>query len=76
GWVRAQRAVGVADTTDFFELRAWSRLWLAETLVVAGRSADASETAASILLIHEAKGDVTGAARTRERLVELGIEHG
>jgi len=76
GWVRAQRAVGVADTTDFFELRAWSRLWLAETLVVAGRAADASETAASILLIHEAKGDVTGAARTRERLVELGIEHG
>jgi class 3 adenylate cyclase/tetratricopeptide (TPR) repeat protein len=70
------RALELAETTDFFEARAWARLMVAETLALGGRSPEAVEAAAEALAIHEAKGDVTGAARARERLVELGIQVG
>ena len=72
----AKQAVELAETTDFFELRAWSRIWLTESLATAGRNAEATETAARALAIHEAKGDVTGGARARERLDKLGIPTG
>ncbi|MBM2823256.1 MAG: Zinc-ribbon protein [Thermoleophilia bacterium] len=72
----ARRAVELAETTDFFEKRAWARLMLAETLALAGRTAEASDEAAVGLAHFDAKGDVTGAARARERLVKLGIEVG
>jgi tetratricopeptide (TPR) repeat protein len=70
----ARRAVELAETTDFYETRAWARLMLAETLALAGRMDDAAEEAAAGLAHYDAKGDVTGAARARERLVTLGIE--
>ncbi len=76
GCARAERAVELAETTDFFELRAWSRVWLAESLAIAGRNVDAAETAARAITIHKAKGDVTGAARACERLDKLGIPTG
>jgi len=70
----ARRAVELAETTDFYETRAWARLMLAETLALAGRMDEASEEAATGLDHYGAKGDVTGAARARERLAKLGIE--
>jgi len=73
---RARRAVELAETGDFFETRAWARRMLAETLALAGRMGEASEEAAAGLAHFDAKGDVTGAARARERLVKLGIEVG
>jgi len=73
---QARRAVELAETTDFFETRAWARLMLAETLALAGRMAEATEPAAQALAIYEVKGDVTGAARARERLTGLGIDVG
>jgi class 3 adenylate cyclase/tetratricopeptide (TPR) repeat protein len=72
----ARRAVERAETTDFYETRAWARLTLAETLALAGRMAEASEEAAAGLAHFNTKGDVTGAARARERLVTCGIEVG
>ena len=74
--VHVRRAVELAETTDFSEARAWARLMLAETLVLAGRTEEASEEAATGLGHYDAKGDVTGAARARDRLVKLGIEVG
>ena len=71
---QARRAVELAETTDFFWTRAWARLMLAETLALAGRMAEASEQASEGLAHYEAKGDVTGAARARERLARLEIE--
>ncbi|MDH5280049.1 MAG: AAA family ATPase [Thermoleophilia bacterium] len=72
----ARRAVELAETTDFFETRAWARLMLAETLALAGRVDEASEEAAVGLAHYDAKGDVTGGARARARLAKLGIEVG
>ena len=62
------------ERDDFFVTRAWARLMLAETLALAGRMSEASEEAAAGLAHYDAKGDVTGAARARERLERLGIE--
>lgn len=71
-----RRALDLAETTDFFEPRSWARLMLAEALELAGRTAEAAQLSAQAVAIYEAKGDVTGAARARERLAELGIEAG
>jgi hypothetical protein len=68
--------VELAETTDFSEARAWARLMLAETLALAGRAGESSQEAAAGLAHYDAKGDLTGAARARERLVGLGIEVG
>jgi tetratricopeptide (TPR) repeat protein len=74
--VHVRRAVELAETTDFSEARAWARLMLAETLALAGRAGESSQEAAAGLAHYDAKGDLTGAARARERLVGLGIEVG
>ena len=63
----------LVDTTDFFFERAEVRLLHAEVLVLAGLAAEAAESATEALVILEKKGDVTAAARARERLVDLGI---
>jgi class 3 adenylate cyclase/tetratricopeptide (TPR) repeat protein len=68
-----RRAVEDADETDFVENRAQSRLLLAESLLAAGRAAEASSLAGTALSILDAKGDVTKAARVRERLEQLGL---
>jgi tetratricopeptide (TPR) repeat protein len=66
----------LVDTTDFFSERAEVRLLHAEALVLAGRAAEAAESATEALVILEKKGDVTAAARARERLDDLGIPVG
>jgi hypothetical protein len=71
---RARRAVALAETTDHYELRGNARLFLAEALVLAGSADDASAEAAAGLAHFDAKGDLSGAARARVRLAELGIE--
>jgi tetratricopeptide (TPR) repeat protein len=71
---RASRALTLAETTDFYDLRGTARLFLAEALVLAGRGDEASEEARIALAHYDAKGDTSGAARSRERLAELGID--
>jgi hypothetical protein len=70
----ARRAVARAETTDFYWARGSSRTRLAEVLALAGRSAEASEAAASGLGHYDTKGDISGAAVARTRLAALGIE--
>ena len=63
-----------ADTTDYFFARAESRLFFAEAVSLAGNAGEAATWAADGLALLDAKGDLTGAARARERLAEIGIE--
>ena len=70
----SRRAVELAETTDFHFARSYSRAFLAEVLVLSGRSGEASSVAAESLEIFEAKGDVTAAAQFRSRLSSLGVE--
>ncbi|HSF60541.1 MAG TPA: hypothetical protein VLA69_02505, partial [Gaiellaceae bacterium] len=74
--VLLRRAAEAVETTDFFFARADVQLMHAETLSRAGDPAAASRAAALALALLEAKGDITGAARARERLDELGIALG
>ncbi len=70
----SRRALALAETTDFYPARSYSRAYLAEALALMGRSEEAAEMAAQSFEILEAKGDVAGAAQYRSRLAELGIE--
>ena len=70
----SRRAVALAETTDFYPARSYSWAYLAETLVLSGRSEEAAEAAVRSFEILEAKGDVAGAAQFRSRLAGLGIE--
>jgi class 3 adenylate cyclase/tetratricopeptide (TPR) repeat protein len=71
-----RRALDMAEATDYFFMRAWVRLLLADTLQRSERAADASTLAAEGLAILDAKGDLMGALRFRERLDRLGIAPG
>jgi len=70
---RMRNALELVDTTDFVFDRADVRLLHAEVLVLAGRAAEAAESATEAIAILEKKGDVTAAARARERLDDLGV---
>jgi class 3 adenylate cyclase/tetratricopeptide (TPR) repeat protein len=70
-----RHALELADTTDYFFMRAWTRLLLAETFSRAGRGEESSSLVSEALTIEVAKGDVTLAARTRERMDALGITY-
>jgi tetratricopeptide (TPR) repeat protein len=74
GEARARHAVELTESIDFFEGRALARRYLAEVLAVAGRTPEAEELAAEALAIRDAKGDVTGAVRTRQIFERLGLE--
>ena len=69
-----RRALELTESTDYFFMRTWTRLLLAETLSLAGKAEEGSAVASEALAIHDAKGDLTGAARMRERLAEIGVE--
>ena len=69
-----RRAVEGVEKTDFFFARADVQLMRAEALSLAGEVAAASRAAELGLGHFEEKGDVTGMARARSRLAELGIE--
>jgi len=71
-----QSALQRVETTDFVWARSTVRLWHTETLCRAGESAEAARSAARAVALLDDKEDLTGAARSRERLAELGIEIG
>ena len=71
----ARRALARADETDHFLMRARSRVVLAEVVHQAGREDIAASLASDALLIHEAKEDVSGAARWRVHIAEIGVLH-
>jgi class 3 adenylate cyclase/tetratricopeptide (TPR) repeat protein len=71
---RARQALERADATDYNFARAEARVFLAETCLLAGNVEEAATWAADGLAVFRAKGDLTGAARARERVRELGIE--
>jgi tetratricopeptide (TPR) repeat protein len=68
-------ALEVAETMDYFFIRAGVRLYLAEVHSLAGRSSEATTVATEALRLFSDKGDVTGAARARERLDRAGVRH-
>jgi class 3 adenylate cyclase/tetratricopeptide (TPR) repeat protein len=71
---RGRRAVALSEASDGLEVLALSRRYLAETLFLAGETAKAGLVAAEALAIRDAKGDATGAARTRELFAAIGLE--
>jgi class 3 adenylate cyclase/tetratricopeptide (TPR) repeat protein len=68
-------ALEVAETMDYFFIRAGARLYIAEVHALAGRASEATSAAAEALRLFSDKGDVTGAARARERLDRAGVRH-
>jgi tetratricopeptide (TPR) repeat protein len=71
---RARNAVDLTATIDHGETRAVALRYLAEVLALAGRTEEAARAAADALAVRDEKGDVTGAARMRERFSSLGLE--
>jgi tetratricopeptide (TPR) repeat protein len=72
GEALAREAVALVDQTDFPIDRADARMDLAEVLVLAGRSDEAAEVLQDGLRLHEEKGNLVSAERTRALLNELG----
>jgi tetratricopeptide (TPR) repeat protein len=70
---RARNAVDLTATIDHGETRALSLRYLAEVLALAGRAEEAERVAGEALAAHDAKGDITGAARMRELFANLGL---
>jgi len=70
------RAFKQAETTDFFDVRSEIRLFVAEVVALNRQPCDATKLVQEALDILDAKGDVTGAARARERIAQLGITVG
>ena len=72
--VLLRRAVEGVEKTDFFFARGDVHLMHAEALSLAGDATATSRAAALALGVLDEKGDITGAARMRERVERLGIE--
>ena len=71
----ARRNVERSETTDFFAVRGMrARETLAEVLALGGRTDEAREVASQAIALHDAKGDVAGAAALRAQLAVVGIE--
>jgi class 3 adenylate cyclase/tetratricopeptide (TPR) repeat protein len=68
----AREAVALIDQTEFLVERADARMDLAEVLLVAGRSDEAAHVLHEALRLHEQKGNLFSAERTRALLTELG----
>ena len=67
----AREAVGLADTTDFLELRGDCRVALADVLRRAGHEDGAAEALGEALRLYERKGNVVSAERVRALLAPL-----
>ena len=76
GVARGRGAVELTAGTDGLEMLAVPRRYLAETLFLAGETAEAERVAAEALAIRDRKGDVTGAALVRELFQQLGLSAG
>jgi class 3 adenylate cyclase/tetratricopeptide (TPR) repeat protein len=70
---QCRRAIEHTDGMDGLEARAAPRRYLAEALFLAGRTDEARTVAIEAIAIREAKGDTTGAARTREGFEQIGL---
>jgi ATP/maltotriose-dependent transcriptional regulator MalT len=66
-----REATALATSTDFLLVHARAREDLAEVLRLAGRPLEAAVELEHALQLHEAKGNVVAAARTREKLTGL-----
>ena len=73
---RRRRALEMAEETDYFFMRTWARVLLAETLTLVDRHAEANTLASEAVAILDAKGDLTGGARLREHLDRAGVADG
>ena len=58
---------------DGLDARATPRRYLAEALFLAGQTDEARTVAVEAIAIREAKGDTTGAARTRKVFEKIGL---
>jgi tetratricopeptide (TPR) repeat protein len=67
----AQQAVETAETTADLTLRGDALTDLAEVLAALGRPDEASAAMSDAADLYQRKGDLTSAARTRQRLAEL-----
>jgi tetratricopeptide (TPR) repeat protein len=70
---QCRRAIELTVEMDGIEARAASRRYLAEALLLAGQTDDARTVAVEAIAIREAKGDMTGATRTREGFEQIGL---
>ncbi|HTK24672.1 MAG TPA: hypothetical protein VL264_10625, partial [Gaiella sp.] len=68
-----RQAVELADRIDFCFGRPLAHSYFAETLALAGKPEEAVRHATIALGILEGKGDVTLAARVRERVSAVGL---
>jgi tetratricopeptide (TPR) repeat protein len=68
----AREAAALIDQTEFLVDRADARMDLAEVLQVAGRYDEAAQVLKEALRLHEEKGNLVSAERTRALLAELG----
>jgi tetratricopeptide (TPR) repeat protein len=68
-----RRAIEHTAGMDGLEACATPRRYLAEALFLAGRTDEARTVAVEAIAIREAKGDMTGAARTREIFEQIGL---
>jgi hypothetical protein len=73
GLALATDALARSEATDFFDIRVEIRLLVADCRIANGQADEAATVAGEALAILAAKGDVTGEARARERIAELGI---
>jgi hypothetical protein len=73
GLRQCRRATERAERMDGVEASSASRRYLAEALFLAGRTDEAGTVAVEAIAIREAKGDATGAERTREGFEQLGL---
>jgi class 3 adenylate cyclase/tetratricopeptide (TPR) repeat protein len=70
---QCRRAIEHTDGMDGLEARAAPRRYLAEALFLAGQTDEARTVAVEAIAIREAKGDTTGAARTRKGFEQIGL---
>jgi tetratricopeptide (TPR) repeat protein len=70
---QCRRAIEHTEGMDGLEACATPRRYLAEALFLAGQTDDARTVAVEAIAIREAKGDMTGAARTREIFEQIGL---
>ena len=68
----ARKAVALIDRTEYLVDRAEARMGLAEVLLIVGRSDEAAQVLGQALRLHEQKGNLVSAERTRALLTELG----
>jgi class 3 adenylate cyclase/tetratricopeptide (TPR) repeat protein len=67
----ARDAVALAEPTDFLPLKAWLHDVLGEVLALAGKSAEATAAIQRAISLHEQKGNLVSAERSRTGLHEL-----